>query len=168
MAHGETTPTAGLTQPAAVLDAWQHAVAAIPGQTKLTGRRLVGISCWSRGLACHLILEHGEPAAVAATVAQPAQVTPAPPARNAAAPRAQVGSLGNGHRTPSHSRLPAQAGVVHAASARSAVPAAAVRRLPCKRRPTAPHVLGRGTPGSSPVADLSIGGSNVQRLVGGH
>ena len=31
----ETAPTAGLSQPAAVLDAWQHAVAAIPAATNL-------------------------------------------------------------------------------------------------------------------------------------
>ncbi len=56
--HGEIAPTAGLSQPAGVLQAWHHAVSALPGKTKLTGRRLVGIACWSRGLACHLILEH--------------------------------------------------------------------------------------------------------------
>ncbi len=63
--HGETAPAAGLQQPAAALGAWKHAVTVNCWKaTKLTGRRLVGISCWSRGLACHLILEHA--AAVAA------------------------------------------------------------------------------------------------------
>ena len=73
--HGQTVATAGLIEPAAALGAWQHAVAAIPGPTKLTGRRLVGIACWSHGLACHLILEHGAavPQTSAATNAQPAQ-----------------------------------------------------------------------------------------------
>ena len=72
-------------QPAAVLDAWQHAVAAIPGRTKLTGRRLVGISCWSRGLACHLILEHGAAVASQPAAAKPSPRWPsAPPARHAA------------------------------------------------------------------------------------
>ncbi|HEY1784345.1 MAG TPA: beta-ketoacyl synthase N-terminal-like domain-containing protein, partial [Pirellulales bacterium] len=121
--NGETAPTAGLKQPAAVLEAWHHAVQATAGSTKLSGRRLVGISCWSRGLACHLILEHGVAAATQpkAAAAQPAHLAVAPPARTAAV---QVAANGNGHRMATHSRLPAHAGVGHAAPAQL-VPAGA-------------------------------------------
>ncbi len=77
--HGQTNPGVGLERPAEVLEAWKHAVTASPEPTKLGGRRLVGVSSWSRGLACHLILEHPAPVAQAAADAQ------AQPARAAVA-----------------------------------------------------------------------------------
>ncbi|HTU25395.1 MAG TPA: acyltransferase domain-containing protein, partial [Pirellulales bacterium] len=122
--HGETAPSVGLDQPAPALADWQHAARAIPGSTKLTGRRLVGISCWSRGLACHLILEHG--AAVASqpkpALALPAQQTAAAP-RPAPVARATAAVNGNGHHGPSHTRVPEYAG----ATALVAAPARAAR-----------------------------------------
>ncbi|HEX4142344.1 MAG TPA: SDR family NAD(P)-dependent oxidoreductase [Pirellulales bacterium] len=117
--HGETAPTAGLKTPAPVLEAWHHAVVATPGSTKLSGRRLVGISCWSHGLACHLILEHG--AAIAArpttAAAHGAQMAAPQPARTTVAQRAPVAANGNGHHLPTHSRIPARAGAVQSSPA---------------------------------------------------
>jgi acyl transferase domain-containing protein/acyl carrier protein len=116
--HGETAPTAGLAAPAVALGPWKHAVAVNPGPTKLTGRRLVGISCWSYGLACHLILEHAAPVVpqTTATKAQPARVAAGPPARQTLSARPQVAS---------HSRVPAHAMAGHSAGPQPAMAHAA-------------------------------------------
>ena len=91
-----------------------------------------------------------------------AQLAATPPARSVAAPRAQVAQLGNGHRTPSHSRLPAHAGAVHAAcrSPRPLAPRCTLcTQTPAEPASDQPSASGGGSP---PAAQWQI-----CRLAGG-
>ena len=137
----------------------------VPGRTKLTGRRLVGVSCWSRGLACHLILEHA--AAGGSSSRQRPKRSPLarPPAKPSGLPPRKTDRRAGHGRDRSRSRVwPARQR--HAAhrlghdSRWQVEPAGPRIRAGAPRRPT-PPLLSRY---AAQVANPPAGGRHIGRV----
>jgi len=63
VAHAQAAPIVGLQTPASALNACKGAVQLPRSAVKWSGPRIAALASWSKGQACHLILESAEPVA---------------------------------------------------------------------------------------------------------
>jgi acyl transferase domain-containing protein/acyl carrier protein/NAD(P)-dependent dehydrogenase (short-subunit alcohol dehydrogenase family) len=73
--NGQTAPLVGLQQPSAALTPWAQTVRTTKEGQNISGQRLASVACWSKGLACHVILEHGTPVPPTAKTVERAKLT---------------------------------------------------------------------------------------------
>ncbi len=76
--HGQAAPAVAMATPAASLNNAAQNARMARGIEKLAGRRLGAVASWSKGLACHLLLEPGIPVAVECPPTKAVQTSPAP------------------------------------------------------------------------------------------
>ena len=86
--YGQTAPAVRLQTAASALTAPPSPAEPMHGVRKLAGPRLGAIACWSKGLACHLILEDASGRPVVSSQATTAPAAKRPQAQFAAAAKA--------------------------------------------------------------------------------